>query len=330
LKEGVALKEMDGHDGDWVLAVAVSRDGQLIASGDDHGKLIVWHGDTGEPITQAIQAHSNWIFSLDFSPDGAVLATGSWDKTTKLWNTKTWQVDGNPISCGSQVNCVRYSPSGELAIATDNHIEIWNPRTSESITKLKVTNNKSLAWTPDGTRLLSGHYTSNRIREWDTSTWQQIGDSWSGHTSYIAALAVNSTGTLVASASGDKHVRLWRYSDKKTIAIFEHSAVLSCVAFSMDDKHIFSGGRDNKVSQWAVPEDALDTPEVSSYSFQCYCLSFHPKVILPDNSSEEQPISKVSSCYFGVNNYSTRALHVDPPYTNDGPQCIHHRAVAYC
>jgi WD40 repeat protein len=83
LKDGVASKKMEGH-GDGVRAMAVSRDGQLIASGDIDGKLIVWHGDTGESITQAIQAHSDYIFSLDFSPDGAVLATSSKDTTTKL------------------------------------------------------------------------------------------------------------------------------------------------------------------------------------------------------------------------------------------------------
>jgi WD40 repeat protein len=70
LKDGVVLEEMEGH-GNWVRAVAVSRDGQLIASGDNDGKLIVWHdpGDTGESLTQINQAHSSWIWSLDFSPD---------------------------------------------------------------------------------------------------------------------------------------------------------------------------------------------------------------------------------------------------------------------
>jgi hypothetical protein len=35
----------------------------------------------------------------------------------------------------------------------------------------------------------------------------------------------------------------------------------------MDDKHIFSGGYNEKISQWAVPKDALDTPDVSFHSF---------------------------------------------------------------
>jgi WD40 repeat protein len=118
LKDGVELKKMKGHR-NWVGAVAVSVDGKLIASGDNDGKLIVWDGDTSE----AIQTRSIWIKSLDFSPAHAVLATGCSDKTAKLWSTKTWEVDGNPIRCRSEVTCIRYSSSGsELAIATDHHI----------------------------------------------------------------------------------------------------------------------------------------------------------------------------------------------------------------
>jgi WD40 repeat protein len=278
LKDGVVLKKMEGHN-NKVRALAVSRDGQLIASGDDDGKLLVWHGDTGESLTQVIQAHSDWIKSLDFSPDGAALATGSFDRTTKLWSTKTWRVHGNPISWGSRVICVRYSLFGELAIATDHFIEIWNPRTRESIAKLDVsyTTTSSLAWTPNSTLLLSA---SIRILELNTWTWQQIGHPWTGHTSSIRTLAVNSTGTLVASASYDNHVRLWRRSDQKTIAIFKHLSEVYCVAFSTDGKHIFSGGIDKKISEWAVPEDALlqDTPEVGSHSFNFCRLSSCPRI----------------------------------------------------
>jgi WD40 repeat protein len=53
---------------------------------------------------------------------------------------------------------------------------------------------------------------------------------------------------------------------------------VKCIVFSTDGKHIFSGGDDNKISQWAVPEDALlqNTPEVRSRSFQC-CRLISPK-----------------------------------------------------
>ncbi|KIK49083.1 hypothetical protein CY34DRAFT_433822 [Suillus luteus UH-Slu-Lm8-n1] len=124
LKTGVMLKKMKGH-GSGVWGLAISRDGRLIASGDAGGEAIVWHAETGESLTQLqpIKFHSIFVASLDFSPDGTVLATGSYDKMMKLQNTKTWQLQGTPIECGSEVYCIRYSPSGELlAIATHSSI----------------------------------------------------------------------------------------------------------------------------------------------------------------------------------------------------------------
>jgi WD40 repeat protein len=104
------------------------------------------------------------------------------------------------------------------------------------------------------------------LGEWDTLTWQQIGGSWRGHVSPVFAVAVNSTGTLVASASSDNHVRLWRRSDQKTIAMFKHSGPVYCVTFSTDDKYIFSGGYGDKISEWAVPDDPFqDIPEVGCH-----------------------------------------------------------------
>ena len=117
----------------------------------------------------------------------------------------------------------------------------------------------SLAWTPDGTRLFSGGSCGD-IRERDASTWDQVGDPWMGHTDWINAITVNPDGTLLASASNDNCVRLWRLSDCRTIAAFKHSEKVYCVTFSTDGKHIFSGGDDKKISQWAVPERE-DTPK---------------------------------------------------------------------
>ncbi|KAG2144527.1 caspase domain-containing protein [Suillus clintonianus] len=55
---------------------------------------------------------------------------------------------------------------------------------------------------------------------------------------------------MIASASRDKHVRLWQLSDRRTIAIFDHSDSVNCVTFSTDSRHVLSGGGDKKVSEW--------------------------------------------------------------------------------
>jgi WD40 repeat protein len=254
LETGVVLKKMEGHSSQ-VEALAVSRDGQIIASSDLGGKIIAWHGENGESLTKPIKAHSNEINSVDFSPDGTVLATGSYDGMTKFWCTKTWQMQGDPIEC--QAYCIQYSPSGELlAIATSKDIQIYNPGTRERVASIEA-QAQSLAWTPDGTRLLSGGDEDDpTIREWDPLTWQQVGQPWEGHTSHIWAIGIDPAGTLVATASHDKHVRLWRLSDQQTIGIFKHSSEVFTVTFSIDGRHILSGGYDKKISEWEVPTGA--------------------------------------------------------------------------
>jgi len=285
LRAGGVLKEMEGHS-ESVWAVAVSGNSKLIASGDWNGQLIVWDG--GGSLVGVIQAHSGPIRSLDFSPDSAVLATVSSDKTIKLWRTDTWQIYGNPVNVGEEIYCVRFSPSGNLlAIVTEQYIQIWNRSGFECIAKLTA-DSYSLAWTPDGTRLLSGGcFPYFSIRQWDTSTWKQVGDPWSGHTDTIWDLAVNSTGTLLASASHDNYVRLWRISDRRTVAEFSHSHAVSCVTFSVDGKYVLCGGRDNNVTEWDLPEDVLleDRPnsQTSSVSFSSFAILLLPSDLAEGN-----------------------------------------------
>ncbi|KAG2054937.1 WD40 repeat-like protein [Suillus hirtellus] len=264
LKTGVMLKMMEGHRS-RVRALAVSRDGQWIASGDESGELTTWHGNTGELSQTINKAHDGWIFSLDFSSDSRFLASGSSDTTTKIWCPRALKESQYSISCGGNVRCVRYNSAyGYLAVATDAHIRIYQINEyygSLDFTLLRTIGggfNYSLAWMPDGTRLLSGgNQADPTIREWYTPTWKQVGDPWEGHFKNIHAISVNSNGTLLASASHDNRVRLWRLSDRRNVAIFKHSGEVNCVTFSADGKRIFSGGVDKKISEWPTFEDAL-------------------------------------------------------------------------
>ncbi|KAG2052498.1 WD40 repeat-like protein [Suillus hirtellus] len=277
LKKGVMLKKIEWHSG-WVSALAVSRDGQLIASGDLHGVVTVWHGETGERLTGNVENYVrytdyNRILSLDFSPDGKVLATGSTDKTLKLWCTETWELLlGSSIHFSDHVGHVRYSPSGELLAIAASKVEIYNSSTRERVAELEVYAT-SIVWTPDGTRLLSARV-STTVLEWDTLTWQQVGDPWTtGHTNYINALAVDPNGTLVASGASND-IRLWQLSDRQPVAIFQQSS--ASLTFSTDGKYILSGSYytdNNSVTKWAVDPNALQE-EGASYINEAVLLLF--------------------------------------------------------
>ncbi|KIK48984.1 hypothetical protein CY34DRAFT_38319, partial [Suillus luteus UH-Slu-Lm8-n1] len=265
-KTGVMLKKMEGHRS-RVRALAVSPNGLLIASSDESGGLMAWHGQTGECV-QVIKAidetHNGWILSLDFSPTSGMLASGSSDTYIELWSTSNWQQQ-HRINCGGIVHCVRFQwcYPNYLAIATDHDIQIYNNFERGSRTLLGTSGRGfgyySLAWTSSARLLSGGNRTNPTIREWDitsTSGWpqliifKQVGDPWKGHFESIRALSLNSNRTLLASASDDNRVRLWRLSDRRTIAIYKHSGGVNCATFSKDDGHIFSGGADKKISEW--------------------------------------------------------------------------------
>lgn len=77
---------------DWVLSVAYSHDGFLLASGDRFGGIHVWETDTGKEFA-ALRGHAGGITGLVWSPDGNELISSSLDGTVRVWNMHTLQVE---------------------------------------------------------------------------------------------------------------------------------------------------------------------------------------------------------------------------------------------
>jgi len=260
----------------WKNSV-ISAEGEIpddfsIDDSDDELDWQLWVRDveSGRVVAGPLEGHKSIVFALDVSPDGEILASGSYDRTVILWDTSTWKRNGYPLFCGSPILDIRFSPIGQLGVATKEDIQIWDldrrKRLAQFNGHYQFNNafNYSLTWTRDGAHILSaGSLDDPVIRSWDTSTWKQAGDPWIGHDEDkdIYRIILNPAGTLLASASDDRTVRLWLFPTGTELARFIHSDCVIRVAFSVDGRSIFSASFDKKISQWEIPEDVLAAAE---------------------------------------------------------------------
>jgi WD40 repeat protein len=167
-----------------VLDVAFSPDGTQLASAGVDGTVRLWDVQTRSPRA-VLRGHEDWVFRLAYSPDGRRLASASKDKTVRLWDTATHEALAI-LPHGSMVYGVAFSPDGTRLAAgcADNSIRLWDVATAKGaggkefleaeVAELRGHDDyvHAVAWSPDGTRLLSasGDHT---VRVWDSLSPQE-------------------------------------------------------------------------------------------------------------------------------------------------------------
>ncbi|XP_041358721.1 periodic tryptophan protein 2 homolog [Gigantopelta aegis] len=112
--------------------LASDNSGEIVCAGGlDTFEIFVWSMKTGR-LLEVLTGHEGPISSLCFSPVSAILASGSWDKTVKLWDVFEAKGAKESLSLITDVLAVTFRPDGqELAVATlDSTISFWNPHTA--------------------------------------------------------------------------------------------------------------------------------------------------------------------------------------------------------
>ncbi|WP_271254809.1 NACHT and WD repeat domain-containing protein [Pseudanabaena sp. Chao 1811] len=220
-----------------------------------------------------LEGHRSGVRSVAFSPDGKTIASGSYDKSIKLWN-----LEGKELSTltghSNWVRSVAFSPDGKTIASGsyDKSIKLWNLEGKELRTLMGHSNGVlSVAFSPDGKTIVSGS-SDNSIKLWNLEGKELR--TLTGHSNVVRSVAFSPDGKTIASGSYDKSIKLWNLEGKELRTLTGHSNVIRSVAFSPDGKTIASGSSDNSIKLWNLEGKELRT--LTGHSNGVLSVAFSP------------------------------------------------------
>ena len=256
-------------DGDlYIRSVCFSPDGKYLATGAEDKQIRVrkfssldssisfrhkaeslilkqvWDIQT-RTIRTTFSGHEQDIYSLDFARDGKHIASGSGDRSVRVWDIETGREVLNLV-IEDGVTTVAISPQGEYVAAgsLDKSVRVWDARNGMLIERLDGPEGHkdsvySVAFAPDGRSLVSGSL-DKTIKMW------QLADS------RVMIGGPSRVGKCIKTFEGHKVScprSYWLYSMLVVADEANQDFVLS-VALTPDNQWVLSGSKDRGVQFW--------------------------------------------------------------------------------
>jgi uncharacterized delta-60 repeat protein len=240
---------------------------------------------------RTLEGHTDSVYSIAFSPDGTLLASGSVDNTVRLWRVSDGRLLRTLEKHEDKVYSVAFSPDGTLLASgsVDNTVRLWRVSDGRLLRTLEGHEDEvwSVVFSPDGTLLASGSL-DGRVGVWQVSDGRLLYKL--AEQGGALSVAFSPDGTLLASGSADNTVQIWQVSTGKRLRTLEgHTGKVYALAFSPDGTLLASGSMDNTVRIWRVSDGKL-LHTLIGHGDDVYGLAFSPDGALLASASADNTV----------------------------------------
>ena len=296
-----------------VQSLAFRPDGAQIAVGGgapgSSGEVEVFDTKTFAKVGPTIAGHSDVVMSVAWNSDGKWLATGSQDKTVRLWQ---WP-EGKELKVfkdhSDAVTRVAFSPDNKslYTASMDHNLRRYDTDKGNLIRAFTGHNEgvTAMAFSPKNDLLISAG-SETELRRWNPETGNNP-NKYGGHSATVTEIVFSKDTKFIASASGDHTIRIWDGGSNDSLRTLKGATDwVYAVAISPDDKWTAGGGADGMVRLWETatgrlrlmllswPNDKSQNPEWAAITPEGYFDATAPWAKMLRPQAAEKPLPRLA------------------------------------